>query len=392
MANVLALNGGSSSIRFALYASEPGMARVAHGAIERIGLPGTLLRLWPGPDSAASEEKLTAADHASAAELLFDRCARLPAFAALGGVGHRIVNGGAHDSPERITPEFVAALRRIAPLDPEHVAREVELIEGVARRHPDVPQVACFDTCFHRHMPRVAKLLPIPRRYAEQGVLRAGFHGLSYEYLLGALRGCAEAAATRGRVVLAHLGNGASLAAVRDGVSVDTSMGFTPAAGLVMSTRSGDLDPGLFDYLARTEQMTPDRFATMVNHESGLLGLSETSSDVRDLLEREAHDERAAEALALFCYQAKKWLGAYAAVLGGLDLLVFAGGIGENSAALRARICAGLEFLGIELDPAANARAVPLISAERSRVRVRVMHTDEERMVAEHTLRVLAAH
>jgi acetate kinase len=399
MANVLALNGGSSSIRFALYASEAGMAagepgieRVAHGAIERIGLPGTVLHLWPDANSAPTDMELSAADHASAIDRLFDRIAKLPGFAELHAVGHRIVNGGSQTSPARITPEFVAALRRIAPIDPEHVAREVELIESVSRRHPDVPQVACFDTAFHRHMPRVAKLLPIPRRYADQGVLRAGFHGLSYEFLLGELVRCGEAAATRGRVVLAHLGNGASLAAVRDGVSVDTSMGFTPAAGLVMSTRSGDLDPGLADYLARTEKMTADRFAKMVNHESGLLGLSETSSDVRDLLEREAHDERAAEALALFCYQAKKWLGAYAAVLGGLDVLVFAGGIGENSAVLRARICAGLEFLGIDLDAVANARGAPLISSQLSRVHVRVMHTDEERMVAEQTLRVLVAH
>jgi acetate kinase len=389
MANVLAINGGSSSIRFALYAAGPGLAPGAHGSIERIGLPGALLHLWSAADAAPTEEPLSAADHASAIDVLFARCAGVPGFADLRAVGHRIVNGGTHTAPERITPELVAALRRIAPIDPEHVPREVELIESVSRRHPDLAQVACFDTAFHRDMPRVAKLLPIPRRYAEQGLLRSGFHGLSYQYLLGELVHCGEAAATRGRVVLAHLGNGASLAAVRDGVSVDTSMGFTPAAGLVMSTRSGDLDPGVYGYLARSEQMTAGRFTTMVNHESGLLGLSETSSDVRDLLARETHDVRAAEALALFCYQAKKWLGAYAAVLGGLDALVFAGGIGENSGVLRARICAGLEFLGIELDAAANARSAALISAERSRVRVRVIRTDEEKIVAEQTLQVL---
>jgi acetate kinase len=320
---------------------------------------------------------------------MFDRCAELPAFKNLHAVGHRIVNGGGHTSPQRITPEFIVDLRRIGPFDPEHVSREIELIESVSRRLPQAPQVACFDTAFHAQMPRVAKLLPIPRRYADQGVLRTGFHGLSYQYLLGELLRCGEAAATRGSIVLAHLGNGASLAAVRDGVSIDTSMGFTPASGLVMSTRSGDLDPGLPSYLARTEQMTADRFAAMVNHESGLLGVSETSSDVRDLLACEAQDQRAAEALALFCYQAKKCLGAYAAVLGGLDLLVFAGGIGENSAPVRTRICAGLEFLGLELDADANERGAALISSQRSRVRVRVMHTDEEKMVAEQTLQVL---
>jgi acetate kinase len=389
VANVLALNGGSSSVRFAIYASEPGLERGAHGEIERIGLPGTRLHLSLRTDSAPTTEELSAADHTSAIDLMFDRCAELPAFKNLHAVGHRIVNGGGHTSPQRITPEFIVDLRRIGPFDPEHVSREIELIESVSRRLPQAPQVACFDTAFHAQMPRVAKLLPIPRRYADQGVLRTGFHGLSYQYLLGELLRCGEAAATRGSIVLAHLGNGASLAAVRDGVSIDTSMGFTPASGLVMSTRSGDLDPGLPSYLARTEQMTADRFAAMVNHESGLLGVSETSSDVRDLLACEAQDQRAAEALALFCYQAKKCLGAYAAVLGGLDLLVFAGGIGENSAPVRTRICAGLEFLGLELDADANERGAALISSQRSRVRVRVMHTDEEKMVAEQTLQVL---
>jgi acetate kinase len=389
MANVLAINGGSSSVRFALYAGEHGMPLQCHGAIERLGTPDPRLKLWPSPDATPIETDLAAADHGSAIDVLFERCEQLPAFAALGAVGHRIVNGGRHTDPERVTPEFLADLRRIAPFDPEHLPREIALIEGVARRHPNLPQVACFDTAFHRNMPRVAKLLPIPRRYAEQGVLRTGFHGLSYQYLLGALVRGGEPAATRGRLVLAHLGSGASLAAVRDGVSVDTTMGFTPAAGLVMSTRTGDLDPGLPGYLARTEHMSADRFTTMINHESGLLGISETSADVRDLLAREAEDVRAAEALALFCYQAKKWLGAYAAVLGGLDALVFAGGIGENSPALRARICAGLEFLGLELDSAANDRGAALISAGHSRVRVRVLHTDEEQIVAEQTLQLL---
>jgi acetate kinase len=389
MSNVLAINGGSSSIRFALYTADAGMAPGLHGQIERIGLPGTRLKLWVDAKSAPREENLAAATHASAVDLLFARCAEFPAFTDLRAVGHRIVNGGTHLLPERVTPAFIADLRRIAPFDPEHLPREIELIAGVSRRHPDLPQVACFDTAFHRHMPCVAKLLAIPRRYADRGLLRTGFHGLSYQYLLGELVRLGDPAATRGRIILAHLGSGASLAAVRDGVSIDTTMGFTPASGLVMSTRSGDLDPGVFPYLARTEHMTAASYATMVNHESGLLGVSGTSSDVRDLLASEAHDERAAEALALFCYQAKKWVGAYAAALGGLDLLLFSAGIGEHSPVVRARICAGLEFLGIELDAAANTRGAALVSTEKSRVRVLVMHTDEEKMVAGQTLQLL---
>ena len=238
-------------------------------------------------------------------------------------------------------------------------------------------------------MPRVASLLPIPRRYEAAGVRRYGFHGLSYEFLMGELARLGDPAATKGRVILAHLGNGASMAAVRDGKSIDTSMGFTPTAGLVMSSRSGDVDPGLVSYMARTEQMSAEQFQNMVNHESGLLGVSETSSDMRDLLEHETQDVRAAEAVALFCYQAKKWIGAYAAALGGLDTLVFAGGIGENVPLVRARICEGLGFLGIEVDETRNAATEAVISADAGRVTVRVIPTDEELMIARSLCRIL---
>jgi acetate kinase len=237
-------------------------------------------------------------------------------------------------------------------------------------------------------MPPVAKRLPIPRRYAAQGVERYGFHGLSYAYLLGELRRL-DPAAARGRVIFAHLGNGASLAAVHRGRSLDTTMGFTPAAGLVMSTRTGDLDPGLPYYLARTERMTAAHFQRMVNHESGLLGVSGTSSDLRDLCARERTDARAAEAVELFCYQARKWIGAMAAALGGLDTLVFSAGIGENAPAIRRRICAQLDFLGLRLDRARNARNAPVISAAGGRVTVRVIRTDEERMIARYAARLL---
>jgi acetate kinase len=238
-------------------------------------------------------------------------------------------------------------------------------------------------------MPRVAKLLPIPRRFDAKAIQRYGFHGLSYAYLVEELKRLGDPAATKGRVIFAHLGNGASLAAVRDGKSIDTSMGFTPTAGLVMSTRSGDLDPGLAPYLARTEKMTTQQFYNMVNHESGLLGISETSSDMRDLLDHEKQDVRAAEAVALFCYQAKKWIGAYAAALGGLDTLVFAGGIGENAPPVRARICDELNFLGIKLDKARNKKSEAMISSNASAVKVRVIRTDEELMIARSVCRLL---
>jgi acetate kinase len=238
-------------------------------------------------------------------------------------------------------------------------------------------------------MPRIAKLLPIPRRFDAKGVQRYGFHGLSYAYLMEELARLGDPAASNGRVILAHLGNGASMAAVRNGQSIDTSMGFTPTAGLSMSTRSGDLDPGLVIYLARAQHMTATQFYHMANHESGLLGVSETSSDMRDLLDREARDVRAAEAIALFCYQAKKWIGSFAAALGGLDTLVFAGGIGENAPLVRARICAGLSFLGIELNESRNAETAAVISTDTSQGTVRVIRTDEELMMARSVCRVL---
>ena len=263
------------------------------------------------------------------------------------------------------------------------------MIEDLAQRFADLPQFACFDTAFFHDLPRVARLLPIPRRYEAKGVRRYGFHGLSYAYLMGELARQGGAEAANSRVILAHLGNGASLAAVLNGKPIDTSMGFTPAAGLPMGTRSGDLDPGLASYFSRTENMNSEQFNDMVNFESGLLGVSEISSDMRDLLDREAQDVRAAEAITLFCYQVRKWIGAFAAALGGLDQLIFAGGVGENVPQVRARICAGLGFLGIDLDDTRNAHNASLISSDAHRVDVRVIRTDEEVMIANSVAQIL---
>jgi acetate kinase len=385
---VLAVNSGSSSIRFAVCAAGDSAAPRLAGIVDSIGRRGSRLRLTTPAGRPPIRLRPAAGDHRAAMRLLLDWLEAQPIFAAVRAVGHRVVHGLKHSAPERITPQLLAELRRITPYAPDHLPQALALIETLRQRHPHLPQVACFDTAFHRHMPRVARLLPIPRRYAAKGVERYGFHGLSYAYLLEEL-GRLDPAAARGRVVLAHLGHGASLAAVRGGRCLDTSMGFTPAAGLVMGTRSGDLDPGLLSFLARREHLTPAQFDRMVHHASGLLGVSGTSSDVRDLLAREARDPRAADALALFCYQARKWIGAYAAVLGGLDTLVFAGGIGENSAVVRARLCAGLGFLGLALDPRRNARHAPLISTGAARVKVRVIRTDEERMIARSVTRAI---
>jgi acetate kinase len=387
---VLTINGGSSSIKFALFEVGAALRQILGGELERIGLPEATLRVKGSNPADNFSRPVTAADHTAAVGALMEWIEEHSGRDALAAVGHRVVHGGPkYSKPQQVTAEMVEELHRFSPFDPEHLPLEIELIEAFRQRHPGLPQVACFDTAFHRTMPRVATLLPIPRRYEAQGVRRYGFHGLSYEFLMEELAHLADPAATKGRVILAHLGNGASLAAVRDGKSIDTSMGFTPTAGLVMSSRSGDLDPGLVSYLARTEQMSAAQFQKMVNHESGLLGVSETSSDMRDLLERETQDIRAAEAVALFCYQAKKWIGAFAAALGGLDTLVFAGGIGENAPPVRERICDGLGFLGVELDRERNVKNAPLVSSDTVRVKVRVIHTDEELMIARSTARVL---
>ena len=341
------------------------------------------------PGGASPVPRFPATDHRTAVGALLNWLEAQPVFASVKAAGHRVVHGMRHSEPERVTQKLLAELHRITPYAPDHLPREIEMIEAIRKRYPKLPQVACFDTAFHRTLPRVARLLPLPRRYAAKGVERYGFHGLSYSYLLEELARLDDRAATKGRVILAHLGNGASMAAVRDGESIDTSMSFTPTAGLVMSTRTGDLDPGLVSYLARAERMTAPQFQRMVSHESGLLGVSGTSSDMRDLCAREGADVRAAEAVVLFCYQAKKWIGSFVAALGGLDTLVFAGGIGENAPLVRERICDGLACFGIDVDQARNAKNAPLISTDVGRVKVRVIHTDEELMIARSVTRVL---
>ena len=386
---VLAINGGSSSIRFALYEAGGEPRRLLVGKVDRIGLGGTSLVAEDSEGAPLVARRMTAGDHPAAAGFLLDWLGTRAEFASIKGAGHRVVHGMGHSAPERVTPRLLAELRRITPYDPDHLPNEIRLIEACIKRHPGLAQVACFDTAFHRTMPPVARLLSIPWRYAAKGVERYGFHGLSYEFLMGELARAGGRAAANGRVILAHLGNGASLAAVLKGRSVDTSMGFTPAAGLVMSARSGDLDPGLLSFLARREKMTPAQFEQMVNHESGLLGVSGRSSDMRDLLALEAGDRRAGLAVSLFCYQARKWIGSYAAVLGGLDTLVFAGGIGENAPVIRERICQGLGFLGIALSRRRNEGSAAVISTPASRVTVRVIRTDEELMIARSVCRAL---
>jgi acetate kinase len=390
MKNVLAINGGSSSIKFALYEANEVLRKKFEGSIERIGLPNAFLRV-KGIDGADNFSKdIDAGDQKQAVGFLMDWIEKRIGADALSAVGHRIVQGGPKDSETQlVTKELLDDLYLYEALDPEHLPQELMIIEAFIYRFPDTPQVLCFDTAFHHDMPRVAKILAIPRRYEAKGVRRLGFHGISYSFLMRELVQIAGKDAFPSRVILAHLGSGASLAAVENGKSIDTSMGFTPSAGLVMGTRCGDLDPGLNYYLARTEGTDASQFQHMVDYESGLLGISETSSDMKDLLLHESSDVRAKEAIEVFCYQTKKWIGSYSAALGGLDTLVFAGGIGENVPVIRSRICKGLEFLGVDIDENLNKANEGIISKKMGKVAVRIIRTDEEFMIAQQVSQML---
>jgi acetate kinase len=356
---------------------------------QRIGQTFGHIRITDAAGTALLDESSDVPDHAAALQALLAWLGQHRSSQGLDAVGHRVVHGGsAYSEPQLITDELVATLRQLVPIDPMHLPQAIAAIEVVGRAYPGIPQVACFDTAFHRHMPRVAQMYALPRHLWDEGVLRYGFHGLSYEYIMQELHRLDSRAAT-GRVVIAHLGNGASMAAVQNGVGIDTTMGFTPTGGLVMGTRTGDLDPGVLLYLLESKGISASAVNTLVNRQSGLLGVSGISADMHDLLEKEPTNPRAAEAVALFCYQAKKFLGALAAALGGLETLVCTAGIGEHAAPVRERICSGLEFLGIHLDPDRNANHAPIISREGSPVTVRVMHTDEDLMIARHIIRLV---
>lgn len=383
---ILTINGGSSTIKFAAFSSSDAPQRILTGQIDGIARADTTLAARTDMSRAETHRvAIRAADHGQAAHSLIDWIVGWAGNEKFEAIGHRIVHGGVRlDRHQVVTSGLLQELRRTQPLDLAHLPHEIALIEAFGERLPGVIQVACFDTAFHRPLPRIAQVLPIPRRYFDAGIRRLGFHGLSYAYLLEELRRIAGAAAD-GRVILAHLGSGASLTALHRGVPVDTSMAFTPTSGLTMGTRPGDLDPGLLVYLMRSENWTPEQMDEFVSHCCGLAGVSDSTSDMRELIARRAHDEYAREAFDLFCYQAKKWIGAYTAALGGLDTLVFSGGIGEHSPEARAGICEGLEYLGIRLDPALNSRfagTAGMISTSGSRVAVHVIPTDEEVMIA----------
>jgi len=390
-AHALVVNAGSSSIKLTLFdiAGEP--KRVFEVAVVNIGQPTARLVMKDSASGEITEKPENIIDHKTATILLVDWLKPKLTDLRLIAIGHRIVHGGPKYFATSIIDEAVLKdLRDLAPFDPEHLPDELVLIDAFYELFPNVPQIACFDTAFHHNIPTVAQLLPIPRRYNLQGIRRYGFHGLSYSFIVEALKRLDDPAANNGRLVIAHMGSGVSLAAVKDGVSIDTTMSFTPVSGVPMGTRSGDLDPGIFLYLARGQNLDPDELDELVNKQSGLLGMSETTADMEQLLKLEATDERAKDAVDVFCYQVKKSIGSLSAALGGLDGLIFTGGMGENAPKVRSRICAGLTFLGVELDEARNLEGKGLISTDISPVKIRVIPTDEALVIARSTRQILS--
>ena len=379
---ILSLNGGSSSLKFAVYRlNDAAEEKIFSGAVEAIGQSIGKAWLHRG-NKALKEESGSFPDHTEAVKTMF-AALKAQGVTTLEAAGHRIVHGGPRfTAPQLIDARLKEALKELIPFAPLHLPSQVAMIEAVEAHFPDLPQVACFDTAFHRGMPEVAQRFALPQELWEQGIRRYGFHGLSYEYVVSKLGGDLGR-----RAIIAHLGNGASMVALKDGLPMDTSMGLTPTGGFMMGTRSGDLDPGVLIHLLKAGY-SADRLEELVDHKAGLLGVSGQTSDMKALLEKRQVDSAARLAVQMFAYQVRKFIGAYAAVLNGLDTLVFTGGIGERAAEVRVKICLGLEYLGVALDTRANHQNAEVISLAASKCTVRVVQTDEDLMIVRHTREV----
>ncbi len=381
---ILTVNAGSSSIKLALFVKDDITQKVLVASVENIGQSSAKMVTFDGT------KPIDADNHSDATKLLTEWLTSQIAANSIVAVGHRIVHGGQfYHETLAFSDEVLTNLRKLVALDSEHLSIELELVTVFGELLPRAQQVLCFDTAFHHNLPTRSRLLPIPRHFEAKGFRRYGFHGLSYAYILEELRRVEGEVAANGKVIIAHLGSGASLAALQNGKPIDTTMSMTPASGISMSTRSGDLDPGLGLYLANTEGYNAERFNRMVNFESGLLGVSETTADMKKLLEIETDDGRAKDAVDIFCYQTKKSIGSFVAALGGLNTLVFTGGMGENAPKIRARICERLEFFGVIIDDGRNQQGDRLISADGSQVGVHVIHTDEAITIARETAELI---
>lgn len=381
---ILTVNAGSSSVKLALFENDYDNP-VLSVSIENIGTAETASLIPSGQYGSNDTNEIKATNHREAIEAAVEWLHQQAHIDGIDAIGHRVVHGGTeHHRPARIDDELMEYLHSITPLAPNHMHPSLSCIEALRTSYPESVHVATFDTGFFKEVPTVARTLALPRELRDQGIQRYGFHGLSYEYLLDNFGKTEGEEAKKGRVIIAHLGSGASISAIKDGKPLDMSMGFTPASGIIMSTRSGDIDPGVIDYLL-AQGKTREEIQRLLYKESGLLGLSENTADMYTLLQSEATDERARLAIEVFCYTIRKTIGAYSAVLGGVDSIIFAAGIGERSAEIRARVCEPLAYLGVEIDKERNENGERLISTDDSTVGVHVIHTHEDRIIAVKT-------
>jgi acetate kinase len=384
--NILTINSGSSSIKFSLYKMEDREEKVLSGRVEGIRQQNTIFFVQDSTGKILKQQRLTIHNHRHALKTILNWLKSNGFDRKLDAIGHRVVHGGRkYSKPVIVTPGLLKELRKLGPFLPEHLPHEIAAIETAGRSYPRIKQVACFDTAFHRNMPMYAQLYALPRSLIKEGVLRYGFHGISYEYIISQLSREKDRKAAKSRIIIAHLGHGASMVAISNKRALDTTMGFTPAGGLIMSTRTGDLDPGVLIYLMKQKRMTPAQINELVNSKSGIMGISGCSGDMKEILEKAKRQSKAREAVTLFCYHIKKFMGSLIMVLGGLDNLIFTGGIGENSPEIRKLVCDGLKFMNITIDPYKNMKNSPIISRPDSAVTVRVMKTNEELMIARHT-------
>lgn len=390
--NILTINAGSSSLKTALFSvnSNPSSYKCIYAvSITNIGQPVASLNITEQANDEHAEQ-CEANNYSEALDIIFQKItAKIPT-SSIATIGHRIVYGGTeYSQPTLITDEVQNRLRSFADFDPEHAPASLEIIDKLNNYLPDIQQIACFDTAFFHDLPEIARLIAVPHKYESLGVRRYGYHGLSYGYLQQTFESIAGEVAMHGRVIFAHLGSGASLVATLDGKPIETTMGFSPTSGVMMSSRLGDVDPSLVWFLNQKTGMNIDEYYRMINFESGLIGVSELSSDMYTLLQNETTNKQARVAIDLFCYQIKKSIGSLASTIGGLDSLVFSGGIGEQSATIRTRICEGLGFLGISLNESTNLQNASLISSNASAVGVHVIPTNEALIIAQQVFKTL---
>lgn len=387
---ILTINSGSSSLKFSLYHLNKKEELQRAGELERIGISSGHFFVKDKSETTLLNKSLELPDHDSALKELFHWLNDDSPDKSLDAVAHRIVHGGSRlREPLVINKKIIEQLGKLIPLAPDHLPHELKAIKSISKRFPKLKQTACFDTSFHKNISKTAQLFGLPNSYYDQGIMRYGFHGLSYEYIMSELKKETGKKEYNGKIIIAHLGNGASMAAVNKQKCIDTTMSFTPSGGMVMGTRSGDLDPGVLLYLIEEKKLKPSTVKDIVNNESGLLGVSGITSNMKDLIQKRKENKKAEEAIDLFCYTAKKYLGSLISILGGLDTLIFTGGIGENSSYIRKNICNQLDFLQLKLDHKLNNKNEKIISTKSSKVNVRVIKTNEELMLARHSERLI---